>query len=198
MAGPPRDTWTGTQLAVLIILLVITNVVTAGTFFYLAPDSPTEVTPPPGPRIVLAETEFQVSFDYGGQSVVLESYRHLRVLEDRFEKEWILGFTFRENQVNVMIDSGRGPFSVMVMTDRLETRILNEFGDISVYVRHGDEMVLVFKLQHFGHTPAIADLSVLIRAFDEGIAYKATGCSYFGGVCSRITGVYKPYSEGHA
>ena len=187
--------WTGTQIAVLVILLVVTNTVTASTFYFLAPDPPTEITPPPtGPRIVFSETEFSVSFDYRGQSAVLESYRHLRVLEDRFEKEWVLGFTFRENQVNVVIDSGRGPFSVMVMTDRLETRIVNEFGDISVYVKHGDEMVLVFNIgtdRSSVHTPPITNLYVLVKDIGyrglDGITYQATGCDASGN-CKLFTG----------
>ena len=194
MAGPPRDMWTGSQIAVLIILLVVTNAVTASTFFFMGPTNnqgPEILPPPEGPRIIFTETELEVSFDYRGQSAVLDSYRHLRILEDRFEKEWILGPTFRENRVEVVIELGRGTFALTIMTDGVETRITNDHGDITVYVRHGDELIVVLEIDNFGHNPPVTDLSMLIRDNNyraaDGISFRATGCDAFG-ACKVFSG----------
>lgn len=184
-----RPTWTGTQIAVLIILLVTTNAVTASLFFF-APEAEVDIGPEDPiieQRIIYSETEFRVSFDYRGQSAVLQSYRYLRVLDDHFEKEWTLGYNnFRETQVGIAIETGRGMFTVTVSTDRAETRVVNIFGDISVFTRHGDGFAEVLEIVNYGHTPVIADLYVLIKNYhyvsDNGIRVDAVGCDVEGNV----------------
>ncbi len=194
-----RPTWTGTQIAVLVILIVTTNAVTASIFFFM-PEA--EVTGFGGDeviqqKIIYSETEFRVSFDYRGQSATLDSYRYLRVMEDRFEKEWILGMGRPpELKVESVIYSANGVFVITVITDRTETRITNANGDITVDSRHTffvipgsslneDSLVRILEIDNsYGHTP-VETLYVLIKNFgyrNADMRVEAIGCDVEGNV----------------